>query len=90
MGRKRRDIEQPGGVLSEESENSVDTVDQINRDIGFLKETLKLVQVASLGHEEWWDISLVHVTEEMLVRLERVGKLCNRFLEPGSKEKGKS
>lgn len=92
MGRKKRGVvdEGPGGVSSEEAGNAVDTVDLINRDIGFLAETLRLVQVASLRQEEWRDISLVNVTEEMIVRLERLGRLCNRFLHSGGKEDGRA
>ena len=70
-----------------EPKNSIDAVDQVNEDLGFVMETLKLVEAASLGREEWPGISLVHVTEEMLVRLRRVGNLCNRFLADESKNR---
>ncbi len=92
MGRKKGGVvdEGPGGVSSEEAGDAMDTVDQINRDIGFLMETLRLVQVASLRQEQWRDISLVNVMEEMIVRVERVEKLCNRLRHAGTKEDGKS
>ncbi len=89
MDRKRsgRD-KQPGEVsYGGGTENSIDALDQINENLGFVMETLKLVKAASLGREEWPDISLGHVTEEMLVRLERMGKLCNRFLLHESKNR---
>ena len=77
---------QPREVSSGETEDSIDAVDRINGDLGFVMETLKLVKAAFLARELWQDISLAHVTEEMLVRLERVGKLCNRFLTDESKD----
>ncbi len=86
MGMKKGRDKQAEEV-SGEAENSLDALDRINDDLGFVTETLRLVGAASIGRIERPDISLVHVTEEMLVRMERVGKLCNRFLVHGGKDR---
>jgi hypothetical protein len=90
MTRKKRGKDNnQRGDLSDETQDSLDAVDQINQDVGFLRETLKLIEAASSGREERRAITLVHVTEEMLVRVERVKELCRRFLDHESKERGK-
>ncbi len=89
MGQKKIwRAKQPAKMSSgRETEDSIDAVDQINGDLDFVMETLRLMGAASLRREAWPEISLVHITEEMRVRLERVGKLCNRFLAHGSKDR---
>jgi len=85
--KKSKRDKQPGEVSLREPKNSINAVDQINGDLDFVMETLKLTEATSLNGEEWPGISLVHVTEEVLVRLERVGKLCNQFLAHESKNR---
>ncbi|MGD0886750.1 MAG: hypothetical protein ABSA46_18060 [Thermodesulfovibrionales bacterium] len=87
--KKRGKDDNQRGDLADETQDSLDAVDQINQDLGFLRETLKLIEAASSGREEWRGITLVHVTEEMLIRVERVRELCRRFLDHESKEIGK-
>ncbi|HYA26677.1 MAG TPA: hypothetical protein VEE82_01640 [Thermodesulfovibrionales bacterium] len=87
MGMKKGRDKQAEEASSSETENSLDALDRINADLGFVIETLKLVEAASLGRKEWPDMSLIHVIEEMLVRLERAGKLCNLFLVHSSKDR---
>jgi hypothetical protein len=66
---------------ADEGISPVDAIDSINEEIGFLTEVAKLLQRASLDHEACGNISVSHITKDMLNRLERVKKLSNQLFD---------
>ena len=64
---------------ADEGKSSVDAIDCINDEINFIMEVTRLLQRAFIDHETRGDISVFHITKDMLNRLERVKKLSNQL-----------
>jgi hypothetical protein len=69
-----------------EGEDAIDLLDQINQEIGFVTEVIGLIQAAWLMKESREEISLIHVSEEMIGRLKKTKALCARLCELSGKE----
>jgi hypothetical protein len=82
MVRKRGKINQEaqGQNSADEEISPADTIDSINDEISFLIEVVKLLR-ASLDHEAFGNISVLHIAKDMLNRLERVKKLSNQLFD---------
>ena len=64
----------------DEAEQSVDFMDDVTREIGFMKEIVILLQLAQFNQETSRVISLHYVMADMLERLDRVKALSGRLL----------
>ncbi|MGD0885206.1 MAG: hypothetical protein ABSA46_10115 [Thermodesulfovibrionales bacterium] len=87
MGKRRtlRKDEQMEEALSDEKEASLDTLERVNEELEYLTEIVTLLHAAHLAPEARVNISLFHVTQNALERLEHVRELskqlCNQRLK---------
>ena len=81
-----------GGMEKEESAAGegldwLDTIDAIDGEMAFLKEVLQLMQAASSGKEEKVAPPLPFITDEMLARMEKVKRHCERLFSLCGKDR---
>lgn len=76
----------PSGEDRAGEEEPIGLLDRINGELNLIAEVIGLIKLASLNREYRGEISLAHITEETLLRLSEVKKLCARLFELSMKE----
>ena len=82
VGKEKKKVSSPRREVSlHEGNNCIDVMDELERQIGTLREIIQLLHVASLHREGREIISLSRITEDMLHRLAEIKKLSQQLLE---------